>query len=274
LIDPATVCLFIPPGLKKFKLALFERIGSKIQAAGGKIVRGDYAAIGKLPDEIVPIVGCTPQFREFIADWQRRGRKWVYWDRGYLRRVFATGLPQGANGGYYRWHVNTFQMKRIEDVPSDRWLALIPGNAVDGRRLELQPWHLGDHILVAPAGGIDYANLHGQQDWLDGTLAILAQHTKRRLIVRDKESKVPLAEQLAGAHALVTHGSIAAVEAVIMGCPVFVDPCSAAASMGKIDLKQIEEPIFPDRERWCWSLAYHQFCESELVDGTLWRLIR
>jgi hypothetical protein len=273
-IDPSKVALFIPPGLKKFKLALFERIGTKIQAAGGKIIRGDYAAIGRLPDEIIPIVGCTPQFREFIIDWQRRGRKWIHWDRGYLRRVFATGLPRGADGGYYRWGINAFQMRRIEDVPDDRWRALVPGNAVDPRPLELKPWHQGEHILIAPAGGTDYANLHGTQNWLNETIVRLKQLTDRRLIVRDKESKVPLADELANAHALVTHGSIAAVEAVIMGCPVFVDECSAARMMGHTDLALIEEPIYPDRERWCWSLAYHQFCESELVDGTLWRLIR
>jgi hypothetical protein len=34
MIDPKTVCLFVGPGLKKFKLDLFMRIGHKIEAAG------------------------------------------------------------------------------------------------------------------------------------------------------------------------------------------------------------------------------------------------
>jgi hypothetical protein len=274
MIDPATVCLFIPPGLQRFKLALFERIGEKIQKHGGRVIRADFAAMGRLPDEVIPIVGCSPQFRDLIAEWQRRGRIWIYWDRGYLRRVFATGLPKGADGGYYRWHLNEFQMSRVEDVPDDRWRALLPGNPVDRRRLELLPWHKGEHILITPAGGTDYAELHGQVGWLERTIATLKQHTARRLVARDKESKVPLSQELANAHALVTHGSIAAVEAVVMGCPVFVDPCSAAAPMGKTALSEIEQPVYPERERWCWSLAYHQFNEAELVNGVLWSLIR
>jgi hypothetical protein len=82
-----------------------------------------------------------------------------------------------------------------------------------------------------------------------------------------------LQADLEGAHALVTHGSIAAVEAVILGCPVFVHPDSAAALVGRTDLKMIEHPLMPDRTKWLHSLAYSQFNERELVDGTLWSLM-
>lgn len=275
MIDPAQVCLFIPAGLKRFKLALFERIGQKIEAKGGSVIRGEHAAVGRLPNDIIPIVGCTPPFRPMIEQWQRTGRDWIYWDRGYFRRVFATWLPRGADGGYYRWHLNAFQMTKIDDVPDDRWRALLPGNSVDGRRLELRPWRKGgSHILFAEAGGTDYADLHCSRDWGKQTVEQLRQLTGRKIVVRDKESKIPLSEELADAHALVTHGSIAAVEAVIMGCPVFVHPSSAAALVGQTDLANIEFPIYPDRERWLHSLAYCQFNEAELVDGTLWRLLR
>jgi hypothetical protein len=65
---------------------------------------------------------------------------------------------------------------------------------------------------------------------------------------------------------LVPHGSIAAVESVILGCPVFVHPDSAAALVGRTDLSLVEKPAYPDLDRW-------QFDEKELVDGTLWKLI-
>jgi hypothetical protein len=80
-----------------------------------------------------------------------------------------------------------------------------------------------------------------------------------------------LQQDLEGAHALVTHGSIAAVESVICGCPVVVHPDSAAALVGLTDLAKIEKPVYPDRGKWLFSLAYSQFNETELVDGTLWR---
>jgi hypothetical protein len=97
--------------------------------------------------------------------------------------------------------------------------------------------------------------------------------TDRQLVIRDKESKRPLQADLKGAHALVTHGSIAAVESVICGCPVFVHRDSAAALVGMTDLKDIEKPIYPDRDAWVRSLCYSQFNERELVDGTLWKLL-
>jgi len=271
MIDPSTVALFIPPNLKKFKLDLFERIGRHIIGLGGKVVRHDYKAIAKLDDFTIPIIGCTPQFRDLIAHWQEKKRDFIYWDRGYLRRVFATWLPNGndlgVRGGYYRWHVNCFQMQKVDDVPDDRWRALKLDQSV-------KPWRkIGQRIVVADTLP-DYWNLFSDKDWTKRTVDFLKLHTDREIFVRDKESKVSLGADLADAHALVAHGSIAAVEAAIMGCPVFVDHISAAKHVGLTDLKQIETPVYPDRTQWLHSLAYHQFNEAELCDGTLWRLIR
>ena len=73
--------------------------------------------------------------------------------------------------------------------------------------------------------------------------------------------------------AALGHGSNAAVESVILGTPVFVDRASAAALVGLTDLKQIENPVYPDRQQWLNNLAYNQWNEQELVDGTLWRML-
>ena len=266
-VNPGEVALFIPPGLKKFKLELFERIGRKI----GRVVRHDHHQLDDLPDNIIPIVGCTPALRPQIERWTRDGRKWIYWDRGYLRRVFATWLPKGigigVQMGYYRWHINRPQMGEVYEVPSDRWKSL----KLDK---EVRPWNKnGDHIIVADTLP-DYWNLFSDPEWTKRTVARLRQLTKRPIRVRDKESKVPLYNDLVNAHCLVAHGSIAAVESVVMGCPVFVEPLSAAALVGSTNLDEVEKPKYPERMKWLHSLAYCQFKEEELVDGTLWRLIR
>lgn len=264
MIAPAQTCLFIPSGLKNFKLDLFNRIGNKIKAAGGRTIEGDVNKLAELPDEFVPLVGCTPELRFLLEGWRARNRRWIYWDRGYARRVFATYLPRGENGGYYRWHLNSFQMRWVRDVPNDRWAAL---------RTPVAPWSKdGKHIVLAQPTQT-YAKFHSCEGWTDRTIAELKGFTDRKLIVRDKESSRSLQEDLKGAHCLVAHGSNAAVEAVILGCPVFVHQDSAAAIVGNTTLNKIEEPIYPDRERWLNSLAYCQFNEAELVDGTLWRLI-
>jgi len=262
-MDPTKACLFIPPGLAGFKQKLFARIGSKV----GRFILHDHEKLDQLPDEIIPVIGCSPQLKPLVAKWRYSGRKWIYWDRGYCRRVFATDLPTGEDGGMYRWHINSFQMQTLRDVKDDRWRAC---------RTDLWDWSKeGDHIVVAKPSPT-YEKFHGIEGWTERTVDRLRNFTKRPLIVRDKEMQrfgAKLHEHLKGAHALVTHGSNAAVESVIMGCPVFVHPDSAAALVGLTDLRQIENPIYPDRLEWVKSLSYCQFSEAELVDGTLWRLI-
>jgi len=277
VIDPKDVALFIPPGLKKFKLALFERIGEHIRRLGGQVVRNEYHKINTLPDEVIPIVGCTPQFREYIELWTKRKRTWIYWDRGYLRRVFATWLPKGSGigipMGYYRWHINTPQMDQIYAVPSDRFDSLRLTDKCEAGN-QIKPWNKnGDHIVIADTLP-DYWKLFSDGEWTRRTMKTLQRYTARRIVIRDKESKVPLYDELKNAHCLVAHGSIAAIESVVMGCPVFVDAMSAAALVGSTDLSKVETPVYPERMPWLHSLAYCQFTEEEIVDGTLWRLLR
>jgi hypothetical protein len=265
MIDPAQVALFVPANLKRFKLDLFTRIGERIKAKGGRIVWHDPWMLRGLPAETIPIVGCQPEMTALIAEWRQQKRRWIYWDRGYARRVFATWLPRGEGGGYYRWHLGAFQLDRIPPAVSGaRWRAL---------NIPLAPWRRnGRHIVIA-APTRTYARFHQCESWIADTIDALARVTDRQLVIRDKETRRPLMADLEGAHALVTHGSIAAVESVIMGTPVFVDASSAAALVGRTGVRDIEAPVYPDREPWVHALACAQFNEAELVDGTLWRML-
>lgn len=267
MIDPAKVCLFLPNELTKFKRQFFWRIGDKIEAAGGRVCKGDYRELDALPDDILPIVGASQFLRPLVQSWRKRGRTFIGWDRGYLRRVYATWLPRAdtMETSYYRWTVNGYQMRALRDVPRDRWDAL---------KLRTSPWMKnGRHIVVALPSATYMISHEGMEHWTSRTIATLKRFTDRPIVLRDKESKRPLQADLYNAHCLVTHGSIAAVEAVVCGCPVIVHEDSAAALVGLTDLSQVESPIYPDREQWLHSLAYCQFNELELVDGTLWRLL-
>jgi hypothetical protein len=267
MIDPSKVCLFLPSELTPVKRAFFKRIGRTIEAAGGRTCRGNYQELAALPDDIIPIVGASPKLRPLVHSWRERQRMWIGWDRGYLRRVYATWLPraESIDKSFYRWTINAYQMRSIGDVPADRWLRL---------NIPISPWRKsGRHIVMAAPSPTYLASHEGLENWIGRTLTDLRKVTDRRINVRDKESAVPLQSDLEGAHCLVTHGSIAAVEAVVCGCPVFVHPDSAASLVGLTDLEQIETPIYPERQPWLNALAYSQWNEHELIDGTLWRMI-
>lgn len=265
MIDPAKVCFWWPAGLKKFKEELFAKVAGKVTALGGRVVKHDHRRLEDLPDDIIPIVGCHPPLKDMIAGWRARGRTWAYWDRGYAVRIFSTWLPRPKTGdGYYRWNVNGFQMRHIRDVPGDRWKRL---------GIEVAPWAKGGRHIVVAMPTQPYSAFHGTERWTDQTVEALNKVTDRPIVIRSKESKRPLWDELRGAHALVTHGSNAANEAIVFGCPVFCDPSCAASLVGKTDIREIESPAYPDRAPWLHSLAYSQFTQDEMLNGVLWRLI-
>lgn len=253
--------IYLPPTMRGPKRQLVERIGASI---GGGVV-DSVAAIERLPADAVPIICCAGELAGFLSRWRAEKRAWIYWDRGYVRRLGGWWPALDDGSGYLRWHVNSFQMQALRDVPADRWQNL---------RVDVAPWRRGGRKIVVATTGPEYARLHGSENWLAQTLATLKTSTDRPILVRDKGSPVPLARELQDAHCLVAHGSNAAVEATILGCPVFVDSSSAAALVGLTDLSKIETPLYPERQPWLNSLAYSQFLEAEIFDGTLWRLIQ
>lgn len=267
MIDPSQACLFLPNELTRFKREMFWRIGDGIERAGGRTCKGDYKELAALPDDIIPIVGASPDLKPIVQSWRERGRTWIGWDRGYLRRVYATWLPRAdtMQESYYRWTINAYQMRVIRDVPGDRWASL---------KLRADPWKReGRHIVLAVPSPTYLKSHEGMDNWLDKTVRALKRFTNRPIVVRDKESKRPLQADLYNAHCLVTHGSIAAVEAVVLGYPVFVHSDSAAAFVGQTDLSLIERPIYPERDAWLRSLAYSQWTELELISGSMWKML-
>lgn len=270
MIDPKQVCLFIPGELRKFKLQLFERIGRYVVAAGGKVIRHDAKLLDELPDDVYPVTGCSPYLGPYYTKWKASGRKFIYWDRGYLRRVFATWLPRAENleRSYYRWTIDAYQLPSVRDYPDDRWRALRLADQV-------RPWRKGGRRIVIAHTLPDYWLIRGLPvDWSYQLAAKLKTQTDRPIFVRDKESKVPLQHDLVDAHCLITHGSIAAVEAVVMGTPVFVAAESAAAHVGIVGWDDIEHPVYPERQPWLNALAYNQWNEFELTNGALWRMLQ
>lgn len=227
--------------------------------ASGIGARRAYAEDGAR-DGVAIVWGVLRNSKTVIDAVQARNGHFYYIDHAYFARGHLLN---------YRITRNGFEAGPMRQCPLDR---------LEGLGVELQPWKSGGrYILVCPP--TDYfMEAHGAHSWLEDTLAALRTHTDREIIVRLKpqpgEAVTPLAEAMAGAHALVTHSSNVAVEAVVAGTPVFVSPTSAAAPMGLTDLARIEDPVRPDRMPWLAHLTYSQFSFEEVKYGTAWRLLR
>lgn len=201
----------------------------------------------------------SPALWNILSEARAEGRDWYYGDHAYFRRF-----------EYYRVTRNAYQHDG--------------SGCARGRRLEalgvtIGPWRkAGNHVLVCPPDAA-FAALHGfdADGWLAGVLDTLGRQTDRPVHVRGRlgaEHGKPLAADLAGAWALVTYTSNAAVEAVIAGVPVFCTGACAASAMGLSDLAAIETPAMPyGRAQWARNLAANQWTFEEMKRGDCWRAI-
>jgi len=199
------------------------------------------------------------------------GRTFYYVDTGYFGNERTSTNP---NGWKY-WHrivKNNLQHDKIINRPDDRFKHF---------NKKFQPWKKdGKKILIAKPDekpckfyGIDLEN------WVNETIETLKQYTDRPIVVRDRAknridriSTDTLEEALNDdVFALVTFNSVAAVESVFLGIPVFtLAPTNAASPVGRQNLSQIEKPYYPDQDKlyaWGCHLSYGQFHISEMKTG-------
>jgi hypothetical protein len=219
-----------------------------------------YAEDETGPRHGVPIVwGVLRSSDRVLAYAKQSGQYFFYVDHAYFSR---------GHGVSYRVTRNRYEAGLVRECPRDR---------IAAHDVVLKPWQRGGRsVLVCPPTDYFMA-AHGCADWLETTLQALHRHTDRPIVVRRKpqpgETVEPLAEALSKAHALVTHSSNVAIEAVVAGVAVFVSPSSAAAPMGLTDLSLIETPVYPERDKWLAHLAYCQFSFEEMRSGAAWRML-
>lgn len=210
---------------------------------------------GLVPDTVGLFWGLLRGSPELIWESLKRNQPWIYLDHGYFRR--------GHFHGHYRMTWCDFQQRELIERPDDRWKKL---------NIELQPWRKGRDIIVCPPSS-HVCKIFGCHEWEANTTASLRRFTARPIRIRRKTDPSPFAEAIRNAHAVVTSSSIAAVEAALLGVPVFVDAISAASLIGLTDLSKIESPVYPDREPWVHSMAYGQFTRDEMKEGLAWRVL-
>lgn len=222
--------------------------------------------------------GFIPDLQKIMADYNAAARPAVYIDLGYWKREGLTGYHKIAVGAR---HPTAYFQRRKHDY-----------SRVKALGVTLSPWPKhGRHILLAGMGSkasviAEHVAFESFERWAVETIR---SHSNRQIIYRPKPScknsrplngtiyspkEQDLSRVLQDCHAVVTHHSNVAVDALIAGVPVF---CwhGVAAPLGLQDLTQIETPRYPDdRAQWLNDVAWTQFSVPEMAAGVPWRHLK
>jgi hypothetical protein len=190
-------------------------------------------------------------------------------------KSFYNGNSKKKN--YHRITRNDVQnFGPVRERPSDR----LDCTGVSLKKVRAE----GSKILLAPPSQ-KLLNLYDidLETWLNQTLAEIGAHTDREVVVRRKQGRstrinddtieMALSQDV---YCLITYSSIAAGEAILFGKPaITLGPNAAAAvcSTSIAEIETIKRPSLDEISAWARHLAYCQFTESEMRDGTAWRIL-
>ena len=210
---------------------------------------------------------------KLIKQFWDAGQHFVYMDSGYLGNRPCAKNPHG----WKLWHrmvPNNIQHSPLIARPSDRWHQL---------GLPLAPRQQGRKILVVAPDQkpCKFYDIDLDQ-WIQDTVAEIKQYSNRPIEIRARHSNVVklnrTTEQSFQAAlqddvgVVVTYNSVAAVESIMHGVPVVaLAPASAADPVASKTLEGVDDAFWPTddlRYQWACHLAYAQFHNRELEDGT------
>lgn len=242
--------------------------------SGCRIVRNDEFVYEDSNDPII-LRGILKH--KLMKQCWKDGRTFYYMDTGYFGNQPNPLNPNGWKV-YHRIVKNDLQHGSIIDRPADRWEKL---------QIPISNWKKGGRKILIAAPDEKPCKFYGinKEIWVQETVATLKKYTDREIVVRDRAKsrldrvihntlKQALDDDV---HALVTFNSVAATESVLYGYPAFtLAPTNAASPVSSQDLSQIENPQYPDKDKiyaWACHLAYGQFHNSELKDGSAKRIL-
>jgi hypothetical protein len=236
---------------------------SFVQGAGGQISTWSKEESTKTP---VVLRGITK--RKQMEACRQQGRDFYYIDTGYF--------GNGKKKLFHRITRNEVQwFGPIIDRPGDRL-----------ERTGFQPckFKRGTNILIAPPSQKLLNNYDiVLEEWLANVQEEIQQYTDRPIVIRKKQGRSTRVNddtmEMAldrDVHCLVTFSSIAAGEALLYGKPAITLGPNAAAPLCSQSLSEIENPKIPTLDEvaaWARHIAYCQFTEAEMRDGTAWRIL-
>jgi hypothetical protein len=236
---------------------------SFVQGAGGQISTWSKEEFTQTP---VVLRGITK--RKQMEACRAAGRDFYYIDTGYF--------GNGKKKLYHRITRNDVQ-----------WFGPIvarPRDRLDVTGVRPKKFRRGTNILIAPPSQKLLNNYDiVLEDWLEQTQAEIKKYTDRPIVIRQKQGRSTRVNddtmEMAldrDVHCLVTFSSIAAGEALLHGKPAITLGPNAAAPLCSHSVSEIENPRIPtldEVDAWARHIAYCQFTEVEMRDGTAWRIL-
>jgi hypothetical protein len=219
--------------------------------------------------------------RKEIKICEDSGRDYYYVDTGYVGNFPSDGNTSGKK----IWHrvvKNGLQHSKIKEVPGDRWEYLIKQDS----RLKFTGWKNYDKKILLVLPNPKATNFYDIDcdTWVKETTEKIQQYSDLPIEVRVKGSRSERNQGYtiydafdSGVYATIAFNSIAALESVLYGIPAFVSAPCAATPLSSNDLSQLENPFKPDEDmilRQCHNIAYGQFTQEELINGTAWNILQ
>jgi len=238
---------------------------SFVRGCGGQITT--WSKTESTPTPVV-LRGITK--RKQMDACRAAGKDFYYIDTGYF--------GNGKKKLYHRITKNDVQnFGPVIARPSDR---------LDRTGVQLKKVRAtGSKILLAPPSQ-KLLNLYDidLETWLAQTLSEIGSYTDREVVIRRKQGRsvrvnedtieMALDQDI---YCLITYSSIAAGEAILHGKPAITLGPNAAAAVCSASISEIEKiktPSLDEITAWARHIAYCQFTEAEMRDGTAWRLLQ
>jgi hypothetical protein len=210
----------------------------------------------------------------------------VYFDKGYDRHA-APGPVKVWE--YWRVSVDAHQPTRMLERMS------YSSDRLERLAWKFKPWRAkGEHVVFAGSSQ-KYHTFYGLSEptkFARKVVESIQAQCKREIVYRPKPSwkeAVPIPgtrfsqrprnieDELEGAHCLVTHGSNACFEAILVGVPCIILGEAVARSISSHDVQDIENIRLATEEarvQWLSNLAYCQWTQRELASGEAWQHVR
>jgi hypothetical protein len=215
-----------------------------------------------------------------IVECQKNKRDFYYIDTGYLGNFPSPGNTSGKK----IWHrvvKNDLQHNTPIAVDNDRWESLLKQDP----RLTWQGWKNYNKkiLLVLPnPKACRYYDIDCDT-WIAETTEQIKTYSNLPIEVRLKGARSERNHGYSiydafdsGVYATVSFNSIASLESVLYGIPAFVSVPCAASALASTDLSMLADPFKPSLENiteMCRTIAYGQYTQEELLNGTAWRII-